>query len=185
MSLLQTVVQGRRTVHRFKAGEIPEEALRRAIESAQWAPNHKLSFPWRFTIVGKKTREKLTSLGVALQDPATLTEERRARIVQDLSNPGALIVVSCKESPEDPFRAKEDYAAVCCAIQLILLSLWSEGIGTKWGTGQLTRHPQTYELFGISPDAEKIAGFIWAGIPAELPAPPPRPALEQVSRWLP
>ncbi|MCB0404973.1 MAG: nitroreductase [Bdellovibrionales bacterium] len=185
MALLETVVRGRRTIHRFKAGEVPEAALRRALECAQWAPNHKLSFPWRFAVVGPATRKKLTEIGVSLEGGESLPADRLASVRGKLTAPGALIVVSCKESPADALRAREDYASACCAIQLMLLSLWSEGIGTKWGTGTLTTHARTYELLGIAPEAEKIIGFVWAGIPAELPDAPARPLLEQVSRWLP
>lgn len=185
MPLLQTVIRTRRTVHRYRAGEVDAAALSRALECAQWAPNHKLTFPWRFTIVGAKTRVPLTELGMAIKDRPDLSEAMRLKVRDKLETPGALIVASLRTDAGDPVRAEEDYASVCCSVQLLMLSLWSEGIGSKWSTGKLTQHPATYQILEIPTASEKIIGFIWAGIPAELPEPPARPPLESISRWLP
>ena len=57
-----------------------------------------------------------------------------------------------------------------------MLSLHAQGIGTKWSTGGVTKHPDTYALLGVDAEQERIVGFLWAGYAATVPAPE-KPAL--------
>jgi len=66
---------------------------------------------------------------------------------------------------------QEDYAACCCAVQNLCLSLHSEGIGTKWTTGPINFHDKFHAVTGI-PARERVVGTIWFGTPAEIPKPP-------------
>ena len=76
--------------------------------------------------------------------------------------------------------AREDYAAVCCATQNICLSLYSEGIGTKWTTGGINFDPRFKGAVGI-PENEFVVGTLWFGSAAKpSPPPPKRLALEEV-----
>ena len=50
------------------------------------------------------------------------------------------ILVNCTIS-EDEIRFQEDYAACACGIQNMMLTFWSNGYGTKWTTGPVTRYP--------------------------------------------
>ena len=65
-------------------------------------------------------------------------------------------------------------------MQIFALSLAEKGIGYKWGTGKITRHPKAYEFFGIDQDKEEIIGFIFAGHPARPAGARRRPELSQV-----
>ena len=58
---------------------------------------------------------------------------------------------------------REDFKAVCCAVQNFMLSLWSEGIGSKWTDGTLQQTKEFADLVGINADKEKVAGIIWFG----------------------
>mmetsp|Transcript_69196 Transcript_69196/g.180270 ORF Transcript_69196/g.180270 Transcript_69196/m.180270 type:complete len:109 (+) Transcript_69196:3-329(+) len=66
---------------------------------------------------------------------------------------------------------QEDYAACCCAVQNLCLSLHSEGLGTKWTTGPVNFHERFNAVADIPVD-EKVVGTIWFGKPAARPAPP-------------
>ncbi len=181
MSTHQTLLQ-RRTIQRFADGPIDEKALFRALEAALRAPNHKLTNPWRFTRVGPEVRAQLTELGIRLKcaKKDNPTDDYRDFLQAKFGNPAELLVVS-QILDDDPFRRKEDYAAVACAIQNLCLSLWADDIGSKWGTGGLTRHPDTYRYLQIDSDIEEIVGFVWIGQPETVPDPP-RDPLDQVLR---
>lgn len=43
----------RRTVWQFRAAPIPREAVELLLEAAVWAPNHRMTEPWRFFILEK------------------------------------------------------------------------------------------------------------------------------------
>lgn len=180
----QEALLTRRTIHFYTTQALPEGALERALSSALRAPNHKLTNPWRFTLLGPQSRAKITELGIQLKQlDRPLTPAHLGRLQKKLGDPPVLLVVSQVLSP-DPFRRKEDYAAVACAIQNLSLSLWSEGVGAKWSSGGLTHHEQTYAIAGVDPELEEIVGFVWAGFP-ELVPDSPRLPLEDVFRQRP
>ena len=60
-------IRARRTIHSYRAEPLPEGAVERALEAAVMAPNHRLTFPWRFVRVGGETRSLLAELAVRLQ----------------------------------------------------------------------------------------------------------------------
>jgi nitroreductase len=176
---------GRRTVHDYRPEPVDAAVLDRALEAAQEAPCHKLTWPWRFTRVGPEGRKQLCALNVRLKgEKRPMTEAFEARITAKMMNPAELLIVSQVRSA-DPFRAKEDYAAVACAIQNLSLSLHADGVGSKWSSGAVTRHEEAYRVAGIDPELEEIVGFVWIGHPAVVPAAPGRPPLEQVVRRVP
>lgn len=185
MDLHETLL-ARRTIHAYTTDPLPEGAVERALEAAVHAPNHRLTFPWRFVRVGRQTREALAELVVRLKSkpgeelPAEAIDKARAKVL----NPAELLVVSIRRH-EDPQTAREDYASAACAIQNLHLALWAEGVGSKWSSGKPTRHPEAYAIFGIDPEVEEIVGFVWAGIAAKVPPKPERPPLDELVRRMP
>ena len=76
--------------------------------------------------------------------------------------------------------AREDYAACCCAVQNLCLSLHNAGFGTKWGTGKVNFDPRFSEIVGLS-ENEYVVGTIWFGTPTKsYDAPPRKRNLEDV-----
>ena len=172
----------RSTVHRYLPEAVPDAVISRALAAAHQAPNHKLTWPWRFTVVGPRTRARFMPVAVALKEKkGPLTSTGRALLAEKLLNP-ALVVVSQRRC-DDAFRAREDYAASACAIQNILLSAHADGFGAKWSSGGLTTAAPTYATLGIDPAVDEIVGFVWIGVPAERPKVP-RPPLDGFVRRL-
>lgn len=180
----------RKTVQKYSTEPIPEGCIERALECAVRAPNHKLTNPWRFTRIGPETREKIVALGIQLKaakaarEGRELTEAYIEKLREKLGNSPGLLVVS-QVLDDDPFRRREDYASVACAIQNLCISLWSEGVGSKWATGGVTRHSETYEITDIDPDDEKIVGFVWIGHSSQQLQETPREPVDAVTRELP
>ena len=174
----------RRTAHRWIPGTLPEGALERALTAAHHAPNHTLTWPWRFTIIGPVCRKNLADLYVELKSGSnTLTKEQITSYRAKILNPCELVVVS-QIRCDEPFRAKEDYASCACAIQNMALSLWAEGVSSKWSTGKVTRHAETYRLTGVDLYEQEIVGFVWAGYPVRTPIPPRRPNFRDFVRQI-
>lgn len=182
---LHDALATRRTIHHYRPDPVPEAAILRALELAQLAPNHRLTLPWRFFLLGRETRRTLVPRAVELTSlKQTITDEIAIRIESKLTTPPLAIAVACLEHA-DALRQQEDLAAVACAIQNLCLSLHADGLGSKWGSGAITRDPATYAALGIQPEEMRLLGFIWVGY-AERPVPvPPRPPVEEVIRRLP
>lgn len=177
MSEVQKNIIGRRTVYRFIEKKIKKETLDNAFEAARFAPSHKNTNPWRFYVMGEKTRNILIPIvedlsrkkciDNALEISADILERARNKILKI----PVLVAVTSQLSPEDLFRQEEDYAASVCAIHNFILSLWGEGIGCQWSTGSITRHKVIYDALGISKEKERVIGLLKIGYPEKIPEP--------------
>ncbi|MBX2821870.1 MAG: nitroreductase [Rhodothermaceae bacterium] len=164
---IQEVIISRRTIHKFKPDAPPREVLYEAIDLARWAPNHKLTEPWTFYILGKTTISRIAHLNadrLVEKKGQAAADKKRARW---LSMPAA-IAVSFKKCGDD-FREKEDYAATCCAAQNMMLFLWSKGIGMKWSTSGVITDPAFHEIIGADPACDEVIGLFWCGYPEDIP----------------
>ncbi|MCP5425210.1 MAG: nitroreductase [Gammaproteobacteria bacterium] len=170
------LLRGRRTIHTFLPELPPRELLLEAIDLARWAPNHGLTEPWHFYLLGKETAQAIARLNAALVSAAHGEAAGLAKLERWLTIPGWL-VVTC-DNASDPIRAHEDYAACCCAVHNFALYLWSEGVGVKWTTGAVTRDPGFYDLIWVDPHLESVVGLLWYGYPAEIPQTPRKPVAE-------
>jgi nitroreductase len=176
------VIRGRRTIGAFRPDVPPRETILAALELARWAPNHKKTEPWQIVWLGPEAMNAVIELNTRILRESKGVQEAEAKRKKWAETPGWL-VVTC-ELAADLFRREEDYAACCCAIQNLSLALWSAGIGTKWSTGEVTRHPDFYKLIGIDPALRRTVGLIWYGFPAVQPEQTRRP-LETFLRELP
>ena len=181
---LEQALHTRRTIHKYLPEPVAQGDLDKIMSAGHMAPCHRLTWPWRFIQVGPETREKIVPVAIACK---TVKRERTPELEKSVRGKiltsGALIVVT-QVRCEDAFRAKEDYAAVSCAIQNMMLMGHSLGLGTKWSTGGVTTHPDTYGVLGVDADKEEIVGFVWVGTPAAVPSIK-RPDVSDVKRLLP
>ena len=160
-------IRSRRTVKLFLQQPVSRQLLRDAIEVARWAPNHHLTEPWHFYVLGEDAIARSVEL-----IRTVVTERKGAEIGEFKANDAATrpgwLVVTCRRS-DDELTEREDYASVCCAIQNLSLYLSEAGLASKWSTGPITRDLRFYELLGIDADDEFIVGLIWYGYPKITP----------------
>jgi nitroreductase len=154
-STFQSIIMDRRTVHLFDKTPVSDDVLRRAVKCAISAPNRSGSEPWRFIQVGPSTVEKIAQLNKEIRGD----EGSFSRWV-DI--PG-WCVVTHQKLPDDAEAELENFKSTCCAVENFMLSMWSEGIGTKWTVGPVQLTPEFAELCGINSKTEKVAGVIWYG----------------------
>ncbi len=155
----------RRTIKDFKPDAVPTDVIDRALTAGTWAQNHKQTEPWRFSVLGSETHRALAALD------------------GKLATKPCIVAVTCLRS-EDAFQQREDYAAVCCAIQNIQLAAWAEGVGMQWSTGRTSQLPEILGLLGIDPSAEEMVGLLYFGYPASVPKAQTRKPLAEVMRRL-
>ena len=177
-------IMARRTAHAYRTDPLPGGCMERALEAANHAPCHRLTFPWRFIRVGPKARALLAELAVAIKaSKRPIPPEEASRVAAKVLEPPEL-VAACQLRSPDPFQAREDYAACSCAIQNFCVCLAAEGVHTKWSTGGVTRDPRAWEILGVDPARAEVIGFLWAGY-ADPPRPVERPALTAVVHSIP
>ncbi len=161
------LLRGRRSVNFFEPEPVGTEVLLEAIEVARWAPNHRLTEPWRFYVLGDETADAIARCAAEL-DRST-KGERAAKLRYDRMSaiPGNFVLTS--QRSDDEIVDLENYAACCCAVQNLMLYLWQRGIGVKWTTGPVTREHAFYDLVGMDPESERLVGLFWYGIPKAVP----------------
>ena len=191
MQLWEAILH-RRTIKDFTTQPVPGDVLARVLEAGRWAQNHKLTQPWRFTVLGPQTHQLLAEdfaeaqAGPASADDPAGRERRRADALGKITAKPQVVALSQTLAAGDSAEARrEDYGAVSCAAQNIQLAAWAEGLGMQWSSGKIIRLPGTYRVLGIDPAAEEIVGLLFFGYPAKVPPAPARRMLEEVTRHLP
>jgi nitroreductase len=173
----------RRMAWKFKDEPVPREAIERMLDAAVWAPNHRLTEPWRFFVLekGSPARQGAADLAYesALQRNNNSARAERAR--QTVLEPPVLVYVYCVPGPDEEV-SRENYAAVCCAVQNISLAGVAEGLAVTWETGGPTRHPNLRKTLGAAEDWIMVA-MLSIGVPAEMPSSRRTPVGEFV-RWM-
>ncbi|MGB1556876.1 MAG: nitroreductase family protein [Oceanococcaceae bacterium] len=182
-SSLQAFVRSRQTTHDFHGESVPEESLRRALECAIRAPNHHLTNPWRFTLLGHQTRAAIASANAKLVAAKRGEESGQIKYTRWMAVPGWMVVTSLRDP--NPVREEENFAASCCAVQNFALGLYAEDLGCKWTSGAVTQLPEFPELVGYDPATERFVGLLWFGYPKQHLPPTAREPVESVLRRRP
>lgn len=167
LRILAERIRSRRTTNMFLKQEVSRDLLLEAIELARWAPNHHLTEPWHFYLLGDEKKAASAELIRTIVTENKTAEMGEHKFKSAIAIPGWL-VVTCQKS-DDELRGREDYAACCCAVQNILLYLSEAGVASKWTTGLITRDQRFFELLGIDADTEYVVALIWYGYPKILP----------------
>ena len=176
------LIRGRRTIDLFLQTPVPEELVRDAIEAATWAPNHHVTEPWRFYLLGEESKERCLDLCYDIVR-ATKGDDKAAFKRRSWCEKPGWLIVTCKRS-DGELLEREDYGACCAAVQNLLLYLWKLGIGSKWTTGPITRDDRLAEIAGFDPAEAFVVGLIWFGYPKLTPEQRRRP-LDEVFEALP
>jgi nitroreductase len=175
-----SVLRERRSIDFFAPDSVGSDKLLAAIEVARWAPNHRLTEPWRFYLLGSVTMRAVVDLAVELEIAAKGERAGPVRRARLDAVPGMFVLTSTRS--DDALVDRENYAACCCAAQNLMLYLWTKGIGVKWTTGGITRQQRLYDLLGIDSSKESLVGFFWYGVPKVIPSQKRRPVEEIVTQ---
>jgi nitroreductase len=164
---LEEVMRGRRTINLYLQTPVPRALVHEAIEAATWAPNHHVTEPWHFYLLGQETVERCLDLCFEIVS-ATKSEEAADFKREQWSEKPGWVVVTCRRSADDLLQ-REDYAACAAAIQNFMLYLWKAGVGSKWTTGEITRDERFFDILGLDADREFVVGLLWFGYPKITP----------------
>lgn len=159
------------------------DALQRMLDAAIWAPNHRLTNPWRFFVLAKEGAKRAQVAQLAYDNiyRRTANHENAAGSRQRVLDAPALIYVY--SIPADSAEmTQENYAAACCAVQNLLLAAVAEGLAGDWSTGNTTKHPDLAATLGAQPDWTMV-GALFIGEPAR-PSASVRAPSDAVTTWL-
>jgi nitroreductase len=166
---VETAIKTRRTHKAFGAEPLRREEVLALLDLARWAPNHHLTAPWRFRVVGPGTLERLKQAA----GPEGAAKLERAP---------TLVVASCLLSG-DPVQDEEDLHATAVAAYIVLLAAHARGLAGYWRTPELLRTEAGREAISL-PEEERFVGLLHLGPPRQEKEPPERPPVEQATVFL-
>jgi nitroreductase len=167
---VEDAIRNRRTHKAFASDPVPRELIDQLLDLARWAPNHHLTNPWRFRVLGPRSRQ-------ALKDAAG--PEAAAK----LDRAPTLIAVTSLRSGEDEVRDEEDLCAAACATYAVLLAAHSRGLASYWRTPGVLRSEAGRSALAI-PAGERFVALIHLGWPRQQKEPPERAPRADVVTYL-
>lgn len=151
---VEKAIRTRRTHKRFGGEPVPHEVIEELLELARWAPNHHLTEPWRFRVLGPESLARLAETG----KPGEL---------EKLSRAPTLVVASAKVTG-DEHQNHEDVLATACAVYIVLLAAHERGLASYWRTPRVLQMREGQAAIGMTEDEEFVA-LIHLGQPVEEP----------------
>jgi len=180
-------IQARRSIKRFADRPISRDEIEALLAAAALAPNHRLTQPWRFYVLGPEARY---GYGLALgerkarkvENPDAARELRETVAAEHRALP-AMIAVAVVNT-DNPEIREEDYAAAMMALQNLALAAVAMGLGTHIKTGGVMSDAAARAAAGVRDD-ERIVAIVNLGVPADVPPPKKREPAATFTTWVP
>jgi nitroreductase len=205
------VIQGRKSIRRFKSKPVPEEDVNKILDAGRFAPSANNTQPWRFAVIRDKILlKKMADAAREMVDrmlPFAEDDKQAQRLAAYKSSyytffenaPVVIAVFMEKYSAgTDRLLAKMGYSAgdimrlrplpglqsISAAIQNMLLAVHSLGYGSCWMTGPLVAQEAFEKLLGYGKETY-IAALLPIGVPDEDPPSRNRKGLEDIMKQIP
>jgi len=185
MNVMQAI-EHRRSIKRFADRQVTREQIELLLSAAALAPNHRLTQPWRFYVLGPNARRRYgEALGVRKAKKVAdreAAEQVRNKVAADTAALPLMIAVAIRED-ENPEIREEDWAAAMMAVENLVLTAVDEGLGTHLKTGAIMQDPAARAAVGVPAD-ERIVAVLNVGWPDEIPVPKPRRPATELTHWV-
>lgn len=180
-------IRERRSIKRFTDRPVSREEIETLLAAATLAPNHRLTQPWRFYVLGPDARY---AYGLALgerkakkiEDPDAARTVRET-VAQEHRALPCMIAVAVVNN-DNPEIRDEDYAAAMMAIQNLALTAVEVGLGTHIKTGGVMGDAAARAAAGVRDD-QRIVAIVNVGTPADVPPAKKREDAAAFTTWIP
>ena len=170
MTSLSELVRARRTTKVFGEEPLDRGTIEELLELARWAPNHHLTNPWRFMVLGPRSL-------------ARLKDAAGTEAAAKLDRAPTLIAVGALQGGADPVQDEEDLLAAGCAAFLVLLGAQERGLASYWRTPAVLRTPEGRAALNV-PDDVHLIGLLHLGPRRQQQPTPERAPVQDVVSWL-
>ena len=163
-------IRTRRTHKAYGSEPVTREVLDELFELARWAPNHHLTNPWRFRVVGPDALKRLK-------------EAAGPEAAAKLDRAPTLVVCSAAQAGEDAIADEEDLHATAVAAYIVLLAAHARGLVGYWRTPGVMRTAEGRAAVGL-PDDERFVALLYLGHPVQEKPAPEREPVEAIVKYL-
>lgn len=178
-------IEQRRSIKSFTDRTVTRAEIEALLAAATLAPNHRMTEPWRFYVLGAEARRAYGDvLGARkarrVEDPEAAAAVRAKVAAEHAALPAAIAVAMTVS--DDAERLREDYAATWMAVGNLSLAAVARGLGTHIKTGAVMDDPAARTAIGV-PDDQRVVAFLYVGEPATLPDAKARTPASDVTVW--
>lgn len=167
------IIRNRRSmfVAQFKENDPVEDSIiEELLENANWAPTHKLTEPWSFTVfTGAGLKEFADFQADLYKERAEKNGNfKEATFTKFKENPlkaSHIIAIAMKRDLKANLPVMEEIASVAMAVQNMYLTASAHGLAAYWGTGGPTFYPEAKPYFGLE-EEDMLMGFFHVAKPA-------------------
>lgn len=156
------------------------------LENANWAPTHKKTEPWRFTVIRGEGKDRLGDLMAELYkrdtDPAKYSEAKHKKKAAS-PRQSACIVAICMKRHEAKLPEWEEIAATACAVQNLWLSASAYGLGGYWSSPNTIDSAELRAFLKLE-TSERCMGFFYMGKYDQAPQLGEREPIAQKVQWI-
>ena len=167
---VDTAIRSRRTHKQYGAEPVDVSIVRELVELGRHAPNHHLTQPWRFRLLGPATR--------------ALVEKRCGEKEAIKLRRAPTLVLATAALSGDELTDAEDLHATACAVYAVLLGATERGLASYWRTPAAFAEPAVREALGLGDD-ERVVALIHLGPKVTDPPEKERAPLDDVLIVLP
>lgn len=161
---LLDVIKLRRAVMptQYNDEKISDKDLSQILESANWAPTHKRTEPWRLTVLRNDAKSRLAKFLVQKYRDSTAEELQSERKINGITEKceRSDVIILIKMNVSHLLPEWEELAAVSMAVQNMWLMCACLGIGSYWSSpGSIS---QIHEFTPLE-ENEKCLGIFYMG----------------------
>lgn len=184
--ILSNIIKKRRSI--FPASyirkEIPKTVIEQILETANYAPTHKLTQPWRFVVMRNeaKTRlgEELGRIYKQVVPTANFLQKKFDSFAIKTAQADCIIAINVQLHP-DKLPEWEELAATACAVQNMALTAEALNVGAYWSS------PPLISFLGDFLDLaenEKCLGLFYMGYHEQEESYAKRTPIAEKVKWL-
>lgn len=170
--VLRQVIEKRRTVkpHSYNGQTIDDEVIQDILASANWAPNHGRTEPWRFKVYSGEGKATLLNLMKGIYKETTSPEKYNPAKIEKMEVncrlSSHIIVIMMKRQEIERIPELEEVEAVACAVQNLALTAAAYNVAGYWSSGSITYKDETREAMNLG-DKDKVLGLYYLGLTDE------------------
>ena len=188
-------IENRRSIRKYKADNIDRKLIEDMIYSASLAPSAKNRQPWKFIVYQGEEKDKLVSVmrkGIETEKSthklmpewafAIPDAENTVRIMQEA--PCLIAVLNTNQhTPFECIQGENRIVEICdslsigAAIENLLLTATSHGLGTLWIANTCFAYNELTAFIGTD---NQLTGIVAVGLANESPAKRPRKPLSDI-----
>ena len=184
---LSEIIRSRRSIFppMYSDTAVSDDLIKDILSSANWAPNHRKTEPWRFQVFTGKALKRLSeycakwykdNTSEAQFNPLKLNKTRQKPLQSS-----HVIAICMRRDPDESVPEWEEIAAVACAVQNMWLTCTALGLGCYWSTPGSALSAN--EFLNLPPDQKCLGWFYIGQIKEEISLEGIRQPIEDKTIW--